>query len=94
MTQVTPVITLKQDFDPDKLPMVKLQQTYDDDKKKKMEIPAIDGRSVEATLYGGLNEFYEAAEDLNFNTSWRRAFLLFPPYLMRYNQGRLGQCRY
>jgi hypothetical protein len=32
-----------------------------------MEVPAIDGRSVEATIYG-LNEFYEAAEELNFDT--------------------------
>jgi hypothetical protein len=48
-------------------PLVKLQQTYDDNTTEKVEIPVIDGRSVEANLYG-LNEFYEAAEELNYDT--------------------------
>jgi GGDEF domain-containing protein len=47
--------------------MVKLQQTYDDDTKEKMEVPIINGHSVEATLYS-LNEFYEASEELSFDT--------------------------
>jgi hypothetical protein len=41
MAQSTPVITLKQDFDPDELPMVCLQQDYDDATKEKMEVPVI-----------------------------------------------------
>jgi hypothetical protein len=60
--QAMSVISLKQDFNPDKTPLVKLQQqTYDDETKEKLEVPAvIDGRSVEANLYG-LNKFNEAA---------------------------------
>jgi hypothetical protein len=67
MAQAMPVITLKQDFDPDEIPLVKIQQTYDDDTQEKMEIPIIDGRSIEATLYA-LNEFNEATGELSFDT--------------------------
>jgi hypothetical protein len=69
MAQATTVITLKQDFDSDELPLVRLQQqTYDDGTKEKMEIPSIAGRSVKANLYG-LNKFYEASEELSSDTS-------------------------
>jgi hypothetical protein len=54
---------LKQDFDPDKIPLVKLQQTYDDHSKEELDVPVINGCSIEATLYYSLNEFYEAAEN-------------------------------
>jgi hypothetical protein len=47
-----PVISLKQDFDPTELTLVHLQQNYDDDTHEKLETPIIDGRSVEANLYG------------------------------------------
>jgi hypothetical protein len=63
MAQSLPV----QDFDPDEIPRIQLQQTYDDDTTKKMEVPIIDGRLVEAALYS-LNEFYEAAKELSFDT--------------------------
>jgi hypothetical protein len=75
MVQSSPVISLKQDFDPDEIPMVKLQQTYDEDTKEKMEVPIIEGHSVEATLYS-LNEFYEASEELSFDTE-NRLFCYF-----------------
>jgi hypothetical protein len=67
MAQGTPVISLKQDFDPTELTSVRLQQTYDDDTKEKLETPIIDGRSVEANLYS-LREFRETAEELTFDT--------------------------
>jgi hypothetical protein len=63
MAQAMPVMTLTQDFEPDDIPVVKLQQSYDDDTKEKLEIPIIDGRTVEANLYG-LNEFFKAAKEL------------------------------
>ncbi len=40
MAQSSPVISLKQDFDPDEIPLVQVQQTYDDDTKEKLEVPA------------------------------------------------------
>jgi hypothetical protein len=67
MAQAMPAIMLTQDFDPDELPVIKLQQTYDDDTVAKSEIPIIDGRTVEANLYA-LNKFFEAAEELTFDT--------------------------
>jgi hypothetical protein len=67
MAQATPVVSLKQDFDPDEIPLVKLQQTYDDETKEELEVPVIDGRSAEANLYG-LNEFNEAAAKLDYDT--------------------------
>jgi hypothetical protein len=67
MAQTTPVIALKQDFDPDELPTVCLQQEYDDGTQEKMEVTIIDGRSIEATLYA-FNEYLKAAVELNFDT--------------------------
>jgi hypothetical protein len=67
MAQSTPIIAIKQDFDPDELPRIRLQQEYDDRTKEKMEVPIIDGRSVEANLYS-LNEYLEAAEELSYDT--------------------------
>jgi hypothetical protein len=67
MAQTTPVITLRQDFDPDELPTVRLQQEYDDGTKEKMDVPIIDGRSIEATLYA-FNEYLEATVELNYDT--------------------------
>jgi hypothetical protein len=67
MAQTTPVIALKQDFDPDEIPLICVQQDYDDGTKEKMEIPIIDGHSVEANLHS-MNEFLEAAEELKFDT--------------------------
>jgi hypothetical protein len=67
MAHGTPVISLKQDFNPTKLALVRVQQTYNDDTCKKLERPIIDGRSIEANLYS-LREFCEAAEELNFGT--------------------------
>jgi hypothetical protein len=51
MAQAMTIMTLTQDFDPDEIPVVKLQQTYDDDMVAKAEIPIIDGRTVKANLY-------------------------------------------
>jgi hypothetical protein len=68
MAQAMTVITLKQDFNPDKIPLIKLQQTYDDDTKEILKIPIIDGHSAEANIYG-LNKFDEASEQLKFDTS-------------------------
>jgi hypothetical protein len=65
MAQAMPIMMLTQDFEPDEIPVLKLQQTYDNDSVVKVEIPIIDGRTVEANLYG-LNEFLEAAEELTF----------------------------
>jgi hypothetical protein len=50
MVHGTPVISLKQDFDPHKLSLVSLQQTNHDDTCEKLETPIIDGRSVKANL--------------------------------------------
>jgi hypothetical protein len=66
MVHGTPVISLKEDFDPTELTLVCLQQTYDDDTHKKLETPIIDGRSIEANLYGR-REFREAAKELTFD---------------------------
>jgi hypothetical protein len=67
MAHGTPVISLKQDFDPTELSSVRLQQVYDDGTREKLETPIIDGRSVEANLYG-LREFLETSEELTFDT--------------------------
>ena len=67
MAQGTPVISLKQDFDPTELTIIQLQQNYYDGTKEKMGTPIIDGRSIEANLYG-LHEFRETAEELTFDT--------------------------
>ncbi len=67
MAHGTPVILLKQDFNPTELTIIQLQQNYDNGTKEKMGTPIIDGRSVEATLYG-LHEFQETAEELTFDT--------------------------
>jgi hypothetical protein len=67
MAHGTPVISLKQDFDPNELTLIRLQQDYDDDTNEKLQTPIIDGRSVESNLYG-LREFQETAEELSFNT--------------------------
>jgi hypothetical protein len=83
MAQATPIITSKQDFKLDNIKLVKLQQTYDDDSTEKMEVPVIDGLSMEATLYS-LNEFNEAALELNFDTGYE-IFCCFRCIL-------LGQC--
>ncbi len=37
MAQLTPVITIKQDFEPDEIPEIRLQQEYDDGTKEKMK---------------------------------------------------------
>jgi hypothetical protein len=66
MAQAMPIMTLTQDFDPDEIPVLKLQQTYNDDTIAKAGIPIIDGRTVEANLYG-LSKFFEAAEELTFD---------------------------
>jgi hypothetical protein len=58
MAQVMHIMRLTQDFDPDGIPVLKLQQTYDDDTVAKAEIPIINGRTVEANLYA-LNKFFE-----------------------------------
>jgi hypothetical protein len=67
MAHGTPVISLKQDFDPNELTFIRFQQDYDDDTNEKLQTPIIDGRSVEANLYG-LREFQETAEELSFDT--------------------------
>jgi hypothetical protein len=67
MAQATPVITIKQDFEPGDIPLVKWQQTYHGHSTEKMEVPVIEGRSIQATLYS-LNEFNEAARELHFDT--------------------------
>jgi hypothetical protein len=67
MAQGTPVILLKQDFDPTELTLIQLQQKYYDVTKEKMGTPIINGCSVEANLYG-LHEFQETAEELTFDT--------------------------
>ncbi len=67
MAHGTPVISLKQDFDPTELTLMYMQQNYDDGTKEKMGTPIIDGRSVEAYLYG-LHEFQETAGELNYDS--------------------------
>jgi hypothetical protein len=67
MAQAMPVMMLTRYFDPDEIPVLMIQQNYDDDTSEKLEIPIINGRTVEANLYG-LNEFFEAAQELTFNT--------------------------
>jgi hypothetical protein len=62
MAQAMPVMMLTQAFNRDEIPVIKIQQTFE-----KMEIPVIDGCTVEANLYG-LNEFFEAVEELTFDT--------------------------
>jgi hypothetical protein len=66
MAQTTLVIALKQDFDPDELPTICLQQEYDDGTKENMEVPIIYSRSIEANLYA-FNEYLKAAAELNFD---------------------------
>jgi hypothetical protein len=67
MAQAMSVMMLTQDIDPEKLPVLKLQQSYDDDSREKLELSIIDGRTVKANLYG-LNEFFEAAKELTYDT--------------------------
>jgi hypothetical protein len=87
MAQAMPVMTLTQDFDPDELPVLKLQRSYDDDSTERLEIPIIDGRTVEANLYG-LNEFFEAAKELTYDTG-DELFSLSQSSTW-YHQNRLG----
>ncbi len=92
MAQGTPVILLKQDFDPTELTLIKLQQNYDDGTKEKMGTPIINGRYIEANLYG-LHEFRETAEELTFDTGdelFKHFHRILPSYTSRNHQRRLG----
>ena len=60
--------SLKRDFEPGLLKMVKLKQSFEGRNKVEYECPVANGVSIEVTLYI-LSEFLEsAAEKLQFDT--------------------------